>query len=227
MSYSSSSLDSGAGGDLLVADRSNALSSEEREIQLRRRKTPSSNVRITFLAVDYTPTVHDVLCGRGYKTWTGNQAYRATVYSKLEEYSAAHTKLEKTAILCQIVNKVREKSIDGGFIKKCPETRRWYEVGDFLAREKTSQYFRDALHEQYRSSGQSKYKRRKVEHAMALLDETEATKVPLQPVLPGGAPTTTSRRRSLQRSLQQQVSFVRQKYSFCKRQPSRDDTIEL
>jgi hypothetical protein len=52
----------------------------------------------------------------------------------------------------------------GGFVKQ-DSSGRWYEVGDFLAREKTSQAFRDALHDRYKSSNVSKKKRRKREQA--------------------------------------------------------------
>jgi hypothetical protein len=118
-----------------------------------------------LLPADYQPTEDDVLCGRGFKRWKGNQRYRATVNSKVEEYAAAKCKSEKSWILVGIVASVREKNnpTPGRFLRKCPETDRWYDVGDFLAKEKTSQYFRDALHDQYRSSGPSKYKRRKIE----------------------------------------------------------------
>ena len=118
-----------------------------------------------LLPADYQPTEDDVLCGRGFKRWKGNQRYRATVNSKVEEYAAAKCKSQKSWILVGIVASVREKKnpTSGRFLRKCPETDRWYDVGDFLAKEKTSQYFRDALHDQYRSSGPSKYKRRKIE----------------------------------------------------------------
>jgi hypothetical protein len=118
-----------------------------------------------LLPVDYQPTEDDVLCGRGFKRWKGNQRYRATVNGKVEEYAATKCKSEKSWILVGIVASVREKKnpSPGKFLRKCPETDRWYDVGDFLAKEKTSQYFRDALHDQYRSSGPSKYKRRKIE----------------------------------------------------------------
>jgi hypothetical protein len=131
-------------------------------------KTPGGSSELVagpLLPADYQPTEDDVLCGRGFKRWTGNQRYRATVNSKVEEYAAAKCKSEKSWILVGIVASVREKNnpTPGRFLRKCPETDRWYDVGDFLAKEKTSQYFRDALHDQYRSSGPSKYKRRKIE----------------------------------------------------------------
>jgi hypothetical protein len=42
-------------------------------------------------------------------------------------------------------------------------------VGCFLAREKTSQTFRDAVHDQYKSSNSSKKKRRQVAQALKFL----------------------------------------------------------
>ena len=60
-------------------------------------------------------------------------------------------KLEKTLIICELVQRVREASPLGGFVKKDINTGRYYEVGDHFAREKTSQAFRDALHERFKS----------------------------------------------------------------------------
>jgi hypothetical protein len=77
------------------------------------------------------------------------------------------TKLEKSYILSDVVEKVRANSGVGGFVKKDKEGR-WYEVGDFLAREKTSQAFRDVLHDKYKSSNTSKKKRRQEEQAEKL-----------------------------------------------------------
>jgi hypothetical protein len=82
------------------------------------------------------------------------------VSERLEEYSSTVTKLEKSLILCDIVAQVRANSPHGGFVKKDGNDGRWYEVGDFLAREKTSQAFRDALHDQYKSSNTAKKIRR-------------------------------------------------------------------
>jgi hypothetical protein len=65
------------------------------------------------------------------------------------------------------VDQVRHQSPSGGFVKQDENTGRWYEVGDFLAREKTSQAFRDALHERYKSSNVSKKNRRREEQARA------------------------------------------------------------
>lgn len=121
---------------------------------------------MTALPRDFQPTVHDVICGRGRKAFNhvGNERFRKLVESRLEEYSNAAAKLEKSYILSDIVCEVRQRSPQGGFVKRDSSSGRWYEVGDFLAREKTSQAFRDALHDQYKSSNTAKKKRRQAEH---------------------------------------------------------------
>jgi hypothetical protein len=118
----------------------------------------------TSLLPDFTPGEHDVICGRGRKAFNhiGNGNFRKLVESRLAEYSHVTTKLEKSYMLSEIVLEVRQKS-PGGFVKRDTTNGHWYEVGDFLAREKTSQAFRDALHDIYKSSNKAKKKRRQAE----------------------------------------------------------------
>lgn len=155
------------------------------------------NHQMVAMPADFVPGPYDVLCGRGRacKVAAGNLAYRDLIVTYLEVYGAADSKLQKGAILTDIMNRVRDlchtyhqrqerhekkknaatgkNSTDttsttttansspvlGGFVKCINGT--WYEVGDFLAREKTSQCFRDALASHYSSSAQSKYLRRR------------------------------------------------------------------
>ena len=86
--------------------------------------------------------------------------------SMLDEYSRAKSKLDKSGVLSTVVAQIRAKSTNGGFVKQ-DDSDRWFEVGDFLAKEKTSQAFRDALHERYKSSNVSKKKRRQEEQTRA------------------------------------------------------------
>lgn len=86
----------------------------------------------------------------------------------LKAYKSATSKPEKGYILSVIVEKVRTK---GGFIKMDTKTGQWYDVGDFLAREKVSQAFRDALSDKYKSSTAYKKKRREVEQTGQLFDD--------------------------------------------------------
>jgi len=124
---------------------------------------------MTPLPPQFYPSDNDVLVGRGKTCFNhvGNQRFRLLVNSHLDRYANTKSKLEKSSILKRVVDEVRSRSPSGGFVKKDLKTNRWYEVGDFLAREKTSQCFRDALHERYRSSTKSKKQRRQVELAKA------------------------------------------------------------
>ena len=90
----------------------------------------------------------------------GNQRFRKLVSARAEDYAAASTRTDKTFIVTSIVSEIRKAAPKGGFVKKDSTTGRWYEVGDFNAHEKTSQMFRDVLHESYLSSNKSKKKRR-------------------------------------------------------------------
>ena len=57
----------------------------------------------------------------------------------LERYRAADTKLFKSTIVSDIVDAVRVKSPEGGFIKMGPGDV-WYRVSDHHAREKVGQW---------------------------------------------------------------------------------------
>jgi hypothetical protein len=124
---------------------------------------------MTPLPSNFSPCEYDVLVGRGKRCFNhiGNHRFRNLVNGYLDQYSSTKSKLEKSSILRRVVDEVRSRSPSGGFVKKDNTTNQWYEVGDFLAREKTSQCFRDALHERYRSSTKSKKKRRQNELAKA------------------------------------------------------------
>jgi hypothetical protein len=117
---------------------------------------------LRLLPESFHPSEQDVICGRGRKIFMhiGNERFRKLVAGRLQDYSSTSTKLEKSYILYHIVAHVRSESPNAGFVKKSPENSRWYEIGDFLSREKTSQAFRDALHNKYKSSNESKKQRR-------------------------------------------------------------------
>jgi hypothetical protein len=121
---------------------------------------------MTPMPESFEPGPDDVICGRGKKCYNhiGNERFRQRVLTFLDEYSRAKSKLDKSVVLSKVVDEVRQYSPKGGFVKQ-DTNGRWHEVGDFLAREKTSQAFRDALHDRYKSSNLSKKKRRQDEQA--------------------------------------------------------------
>jgi hypothetical protein len=146
---------------------------------------------MTVLPIEFEPGPFDVICGRGRacKDAPGNKAYRDVIMSQLQLYAKSYTKLEKGQIISDIMQQVKQQCHQyhaksnnattsqtdqitlGGFIKY--SNGRWYDVGDFLAREKTSQCFRDALSLQYSSSAQSKYLRRRANHNRAEANVTD------------------------------------------------------
>lgn len=127
----------------------------------------SQRRKMTLLPEGFTPGDDDVICGRGKKCYShvGNERFRLVVLESLDDYAQAKSKLDKSGVLARVVDQVRAKSPKGGFVKQLHEDGRWYEVGDFLAKEKTSQMFRDALHERYKSSNVAKKKKRLEEQA--------------------------------------------------------------
>lgn len=135
--------------------------------KLNEHPSKMASVQMTAMPVGFTPGPYDVLCGRGRlcKNAAGNHAYRKVVMQYLEAYAAASSKIAKGDIISKIVRDICSKchayhgSAVGGFIKSIGGV--WFSVGEFLAREKTSQIFRDALSETYCSSAQSKYLRRR------------------------------------------------------------------
>jgi hypothetical protein len=121
----------------------------------------SSNNNMTPLAQDFQPGPMDVICAKGKRALnhSGNKRLRALIHSRLEEYSKAASKLDKSLIVSSIVESVCQASPDGGFVKE--RDGQWFEVGDHVTREKIGQIFRDILHFKYSSSTKAKKYRRK------------------------------------------------------------------
>jgi hypothetical protein len=95
----------------------------------------------TDLGPSYSPGDWDVICARGSRAFQhkGNRRFRGIVMSKMDEYASAATKFQKSTIVSQIVDNVRQNSPNGGFVKKEEPNGRWFEVGDGAAREKVGQ----------------------------------------------------------------------------------------
>jgi hypothetical protein len=60
----------------------------------------------------------------------GNQRFRQLVEFSAPLYVAARTKLEKTNVIQNVVEKVRRDSVGGGFVKKDFHSGLWFEIGD-------------------------------------------------------------------------------------------------
>jgi len=67
--------------------------------------------------------------------------------------------MEKSKIVRDIIESVRQASPQGGFVKKV--NGEWFDVGERARREKTGQQIRDLLHHDYKSSTKAKARTRK------------------------------------------------------------------
>ena len=92
------------------------------------------------------PNVNDVLSGRGGRinNHEGNVHFRTLVAKvKLQYLSRQTKKPDKAVIAANIVDQVRRLDPPGRFLKECPDTGLWYEVGDERARRKAGQALRE------------------------------------------------------------------------------------
>ena len=92
------------------------------------------------------PNENDILFGRGGKNnkHIGNEKLRQMARDKIPIYKVS-SKKEKSQISRSIVSAIRNLSPPGRFLKRDLNTGLWLEVGDDVAREKTSQALRDAV----------------------------------------------------------------------------------
>ena len=92
---------------------------------------------------DANVTVHDVLFGRGGMTNShpGNQRFRNIIGLHRPDYMQA-SKPNKPRVSRRIVLAIRQGNPPGRFLKK-EEDGKWYDVGDQVATEKTSQGLRE------------------------------------------------------------------------------------
>jgi hypothetical protein len=90
------------------------------------------------------PAKFDVLCGRDHESLShiGNRRFRAIVAKNREMYQYAKTRDDKYRITDEIIDVIHE--CGGRFLKKDPETDKWYNVGKHCAHEKVSHALRSA-----------------------------------------------------------------------------------
>jgi hypothetical protein len=88
-----------------------------------------------LLPVNYVLDLHDVICGRGKKCFNhyGNECFRKVIHDRLDEYTNASSKLEKSMIIREIIANIRAKTPLGGFVKYDSVRKRYYEIGEALA----------------------------------------------------------------------------------------------
>lgn len=94
----------------------------------------------------FEPGKYDVICGlRGKQALqhVGNRRFRVTIAMNAEKYFKAPTKLDKSLIVIEVVDAIRNGG--GNFVKRDRKTKKWVEIGDQLAREKVGHALRDHI----------------------------------------------------------------------------------
>jgi len=92
------------------------------------------------------PHGNDILFGRGGNNnkHVGNERLRRMARENISVYKSA-TKKEKSQISRTIVNRIHSLKPRGRYLKRETNSGLWVEVGEEVAREKTSQALRDAV----------------------------------------------------------------------------------
>jgi len=126
------------------------------------------------LQKDFEPGPFDVICSQGKtaKTHPGNIHFQSVIHKRAKEYSSAIEKRNKSKIVRNIIETIRKRSSNGGFIKKGGDGR-WRVVGLEQAREKVSQSLRDVLADRYRSSLSAKKRSRTESNLKRMIDFDE------------------------------------------------------
>lgn len=128
----------------------------------KRKRRPSPPKKTTELPEDFVPTNYSVLCGKGSENYNaiGNRRFRFTVSMFLEKYGNAKDRQEKSECVRMVMEIIQAACPQGGAFVTLKKGR-WHNVDERTAREKVGAFFRDSLHEQYKSSAKSKIARRK------------------------------------------------------------------
>jgi len=107
----------------------------------------------------FTPGPFDVICARGKQAYNhdGNKHFRGIVSDAIEKYSKEENRLQRSMIVTDIVNAIRERG--NGFVRMDGSTGEWIACSDVVCREKVGQYFRSALGCRYKSKNSRSIKK--------------------------------------------------------------------
>jgi hypothetical protein len=113
------------------------------------------------LPIDFVPSPDTVVLGKGNgpKINPGNLKLKGLIVDHLDGYIKGERR-EKIAVISSLVRHVKRANRVAGFVKY--EDESWWEVTERDARVKVTALFRDCLHDKYRSSSNSKVRRRQL-----------------------------------------------------------------
>lgn len=99
------------------------------------------------LGIGYQPTDWDVVCGRGKGSYNkpGNKRFREIVKEHMSEYMGARTKFDKSTVLQNIIDIIREQNNGTARFIKQNKDGSWYEISEDAAREKVGHTLRESI----------------------------------------------------------------------------------
>jgi len=99
------------------------------------------------LPTDFQPTANDIVCGRGKGGFNraGNKRFRAMVRQHIPAYTAAKTKVDKSAVIDNILDRVQSMTPAPRFVAM--KAGSWVEISQEQAREKVGHSMREAIAE--------------------------------------------------------------------------------
>jgi hypothetical protein len=102
-------------------------------------------VKAGILPADYTPSDIDVCCGRGkaYHSHNGNKAFIKIVQESAQQYIDAQKRVDKSMVVAAVVRGILDRGVR--FVKQDKTTKRWYQMSEDQAHEKTGHAIRDYI----------------------------------------------------------------------------------
>jgi hypothetical protein len=146
----------------------------------------TSKPEVSVLPIGFSPHPYSVICGRGkVRTDTPGNRYLQSVAARyMQKYSQAqHSRKEKSSIVSNILQMVRDVCPDGrgAFIRT--EQNRWFVLSELEARDKISSVMRNGLQSKYKSSTKSKGAKRR-DHNKAMKKNDEEIRIEDGPLSP-------------------------------------------
>lgn len=98
---------------------------------------------MSSLPSDFEPSQDDILCGRGKGSYNraANKKFRSLVRQYLSEYTSARTRVDKSAVIDNILDRVQGNQTRFVTFKE----ERWFEISEDQAREKIGHCLREAI----------------------------------------------------------------------------------
>jgi hypothetical protein len=102
------------------------------------------------------PNALDIVCERGkaFRSHLGNHKFSEAIRSNVQRYHKAEKRRDKSQVVATVISSLKEEG--HRFVKLDKKSKRYYEIGEHLAHEKTGHALRDLLKVWGRSNRRSR-----------------------------------------------------------------------